>query len=202
VVTLSQTTTTAAAIVSINGVVQIPTTSYGITGTTLTFTEAPATGDLIEVRTLVTATVAASLGSPNGFVTVQTANNGVLLQAGAAAATDRLRLNTSGALENLNANTVVATADTLTTVDSFAKASFRSAKYLVQSSTTGGKYQIAEVLVVHDDTTSYRTVYGITETAGNVGTFETTISGSDVLLQYVAAQNNTNVRIYKIYNPI
>jgi hypothetical protein len=200
--TLSQTTTTSAAIVSINGVVQIPTTSYGISGTTLTFTEAPATGDLIEVRTLVTATVAASLGSPNSFVTVQTTNSGVLLQAGAAAATDRLRLNTGGALENLNPNTAVASANTLTTVDSFAKASFRSAKYLVQSSTTGGKYQIAEVLIVHDDTTSYRTVYGIVETAGNVGTFETTISGSDVLLQYVAAQNNTNVRIYKIYNPI
>ena len=202
VFTLSQTTTTAAAIVSINGVVQIPTTAYGISGTTLTFTEAPASGDLIEVRTLVTATVAASLGSPNGFVSVEATNSGVILKAGAAAATDRLRLNTGGALENLNANTAVATANTLTTIDTFAKASFRSAKYLVQSSTTGGKYQIAEVLVVHDDTTSTRTVYGITETAGNVGTFETTISGSDVLLQYVAAQNNTNVRIYKIYNPI
>ena len=202
VFTLSQNTTTAAALVSINGVVQIPTTSYGISGTTLTFTEAPASGDLIEVRTLVTATVAASLGSPNGFVSVEAANSGVILKAGAAAATDRLRLNTSGALENLNSNTAVATANTLTTIDTFAKASFRSAKYMVQSSTTGGKYQIAEVLVVHDDTTSTRTVYGITETAGNVGTFETTISGSNVLLQYVAAQNNTNVRIYKIYNPI
>jgi hypothetical protein len=52
--TLQSTQTTASCIVSINGVLQLPTTAYGVSGTTLTFTEAPATGDTIEVREVTT----------------------------------------------------------------------------------------------------------------------------------------------------
>ena len=50
--TISRTSTTAATIVMLNGVVQVPTTAYAVSGTTLTFTEAPATGDVIDVRLL------------------------------------------------------------------------------------------------------------------------------------------------------
>ena len=39
--------TTAGCMVSINGVVQLPTTAYAISGTTITFTEAPANGCLL-----------------------------------------------------------------------------------------------------------------------------------------------------------
>jgi len=52
--TLSSAGTTATTIVMINGVVQIPTTAYAVSGTTLTFTEAPATGDVIDARVLTT----------------------------------------------------------------------------------------------------------------------------------------------------
>lgn len=54
--TLSESATTASVIVSINGVIQLPTVSYSVSGTTLTFTEAPATGDVIEARRLTTTT--------------------------------------------------------------------------------------------------------------------------------------------------
>ena len=50
--TISRTSTTAATIVMLNGVVQVPTTAYSVSGTTLTFTEAPKTGDVIDVRLL------------------------------------------------------------------------------------------------------------------------------------------------------
>ena len=50
--TISRASTTAATIVMLNGVVQVPTTAYAVSGTTLTFTEAPATGDVIDVRLL------------------------------------------------------------------------------------------------------------------------------------------------------
>jgi hypothetical protein len=197
--TLSQTTTTAAAIVSINGVVQIPTTAYSISGTTLTFTEAPATGDSIEVRTLVTSTTAASLSSPNGNVTIATNNDGSLFQAGTTSGTNRYKLNTNGAWETLNANTAVASANTATTVDSFYSNTYRSARYTAQASTTGGKYQVSELVVVHDDTTAYVTEYGVTQTNGNVGTFVTTITSGSVLVQFVGENANTNVRLTKNY---
>jgi len=54
--TLNEESSTASAIVTINGVVQLPTTAYAISGTTLTFTEAPESGDEIEVRRLTTTT--------------------------------------------------------------------------------------------------------------------------------------------------
>jgi len=49
---LDTSTTTAAALIMLNGVVQIPTTAYSVSTTTLTFTEAPASGDVIDVRFL------------------------------------------------------------------------------------------------------------------------------------------------------
>ena len=49
--TLSNTTTTTGVLISINGTLQQPTSAYSISGgTTLHFVEAPAAGDVIEVR--------------------------------------------------------------------------------------------------------------------------------------------------------
>jgi hypothetical protein len=56
VFTLAGNSTTAATIVSINGVQQIPTTAYAVTNNILTFTEAPEIGDAIDVRVLLTTT--------------------------------------------------------------------------------------------------------------------------------------------------
>ena len=52
---LDRTTTTAAALIMLNGVVQLPTTAYAVTpspGNSLVFTEAPAAGDVIDIRFL------------------------------------------------------------------------------------------------------------------------------------------------------
>ena len=45
---------TAGTIVSINGVVQEPTTAYSISGNVVTFTEAPSSTDRIDFRVFVT----------------------------------------------------------------------------------------------------------------------------------------------------
>mgnify|MGYP003345934594 CR=1 FL=1 len=50
--TLSETASTDSVIVSINGVVQIPTTAYSVSGTTLTFGVAPPNSSFIEVTTM------------------------------------------------------------------------------------------------------------------------------------------------------
>ena len=70
--TLSEAQTTASCIVSINGVVQLPTDAYAVSGTTLTFTEAPATGDKVEVRKITTTTTITNLSSAGGEATVTT----------------------------------------------------------------------------------------------------------------------------------
>lgn len=80
--TLSAAATTNSVIVSINGVVQIPTIAYSVGGvgsTTLTFTEAPQTGDIIDVRSLITTTQVVSISnSPgNAVVAVNSTSNEV-----------------------------------------------------------------------------------------------------------------------------
>jgi len=52
VFTLDRDSTTAASLVMLNGVVQLPTTAYSVSGNTLTFTEAPASSDIIDIRFL------------------------------------------------------------------------------------------------------------------------------------------------------
>ena len=96
--TLGAAATTAGVIASINGVVQLPTTAYSVSGTTLTFTEAPATGDKIEVRRIITTSTVASLESPNGYVQFEAADDGAKIRAGASAATLRWTINTDGDL--------------------------------------------------------------------------------------------------------
>jgi hypothetical protein len=63
--------TTASCIVSINGILQVPVTAYAVAGTTLTFTEAPAVGDLIEVREIVTTTSVKGITNANGSAVIE-----------------------------------------------------------------------------------------------------------------------------------
>jgi hypothetical protein len=50
--TLDRESTTAAVLVMLNGIVQIPISSYTVTGNSLVFTQAPAVSDIIDIRFL------------------------------------------------------------------------------------------------------------------------------------------------------
>ncbi len=69
--TLGSEQTTASCIVSINGVVQLPTVAYSVTSTTLTFTEAPQSGDVIDVRQITTTTSVTSISNTGGNAVIQ-----------------------------------------------------------------------------------------------------------------------------------
>lgn len=65
--------TTNSCIVSINGVIQIPNLAYGVSGAggnVLTFTEAPAVGDIIDVRQVTTTTTVTSISNSSGNAVV------------------------------------------------------------------------------------------------------------------------------------
>jgi len=72
--TLSANSTTAATVVSINGIVQEPTTAYSVSGTTLTFTEAPAVSDNIDARILTTTTSVTGIQNSSGNAAVEALN--------------------------------------------------------------------------------------------------------------------------------
>ena len=74
---INESISSADAIVTINGLVQKPTTHYSISGSTITFTTTPSTDDSIEVRRFVGQTSGGgggggdldfgTFGSPSGF---------------------------------------------------------------------------------------------------------------------------------------
>jgi hypothetical protein len=78
--TLSEDSTTAATIVSINGVVQIPTTAYSVTGNSLVFTEAPEVSDTIDARILTTTTTVTNIENVSGNAVVEVLETAATVQ--------------------------------------------------------------------------------------------------------------------------
>ena len=202
--TLGGSTTTAATIVSINGVLQIPTLAYSITsGTTLAFTEAPASGDVIDVRRLTTTTTVSGLTSTSGYTAIDVSGDstGIVFKTGTSSAANVAIISPTGAFVNTNANVSVASANTATTIDTMDNTVYRSAKYVVQV-TNGASYQVSEALVITNGTVSTVSEYGTVRTGANLGILSATVSGSNTLVQFIAANATNNVRVQKNYNLI
>jgi hypothetical protein len=114
--TLSSTQTTNSCIVSINGVVQIPTSAYSVSGTdptcVLTFTEAPLSGDLIDVRQITTTTTVTSIANSSGNAVVSTSETAAQVNV-----TGDLSVNGTILGGNIN-STAITNGNSSVTVDS------------------------------------------------------------------------------------
>jgi hypothetical protein len=80
--TLSEDSTTAATIVAINGVVQIPVTAYSVSGNVLTFTEAPESTDVIDARILTTSTTVTGINNATNTAAVEAPAGGNVVVIG------------------------------------------------------------------------------------------------------------------------
>jgi hypothetical protein len=69
--TLDSDQTTDSCIVSINGIVQIPVVAYAVSGNVLTFTEAPLSQDVIEVRKLTTTAQVKAISNSTGNALIE-----------------------------------------------------------------------------------------------------------------------------------
>jgi len=201
--TLATAQTTASCIVSINGVVQIPTLAYSVSGTTLTFTEAPSSTDIIDVRMLTTTTTVFGVASVNGYMQLLTDNDGVYVYTGTNTTNVTTYWDTSGAEVNTRANVTTSTTGN-TAIDSFSPTVYSSAEYLITSTISGTNIRdITKILVVTDGTNAYRTVYGVTGTAGNtLTTWSANVYSGNVTLWGSSANANTIYRVKKDYQAI
>jgi hypothetical protein len=82
-----------------------------------------------------------------------------------------------------------------TSIDSFSASDYRSAKYQIQI-TKGSEYQITEVFVVHDGTSSYQTEYATVKTGTTLSTFSSDIDTGSVRL--LATPSNSESTTFKI----
>jgi hypothetical protein len=200
VFTLSRESSTNATLVTLNGVVQEPSIAYDVDtldNVTLTFTEAPAVGDEINIRTFATTQTVSGLSSANGYVEIIADNSGIDIYGSTVAAGQRrVRIETDGAFAFTPAGTSVNTSATV--VDSFDKAVYRSAKYIAQV-TNGSNYETTEILVVHDGTTAYKTQYATINTGGSLGTFTAIVNGSNVELKFAGTSSGNTVKVQITY---
>ena len=131
------------------------TSTHKIIGAGLTTVTSDASGNITisssftETDTLATVTARGNTTTAN----IQLNNGAAVALAGATAAKIFTNAVTPG---NITANTEV-------TVDSFATATYRSAKYTIQL-VQGTKYQQHEVRLIHDGTAAYMTEYAVLET--------------------------------------
>lgn len=94
---------------------------------------------------------------------------------------------------NISGSTVTTTSTSVTTVNSFAASTFRSARYTVQiTNSTDSTYQITEILLIHNGTTPEITEYGSIHTGAAVeATFDADISSGSVRLRATPASGDT-----------
>ena len=88
-----------------------------------------------------------------------------------------------------------------TVIDSFAKATYRSAKYVLSISNSGGtEFETTEILVTHNGTTATRTQYATISTGGAaLGTTSVAVNGANVELSYTGAASGNAVKLSVSY---
>jgi hypothetical protein len=195
--TMAGTSTTAATVIAINGVLQIPTTAYSVSGTTLTFTEAPAVGDVIDVRRLATTAVVTGIASTNGYMQVLVDNSLIQLTTGAAAPNLTTAWNVSGAEINYRSNITVVTDGVPYEIDRFDGTLYSSGEFTVTSTIRNTNIrEIAKILAVHNTGNATITTFGVVNTAGNsLTTFTANIVTGNVRIYATVTNPNTVIRI-------
>ena len=98
---------------------------------------------------------------------------------------------------NIDSNNIITTTNSANQVlDLFSTALYRSVKYQVQV-TSSTSYQISELLLIHDGTTSYITEYGLITTNGVLMSYDTDVSGGSVRLLISPTNNNNSIKFTK-----
>lgn len=96
-------------------------------------------------------------------------------------------------------NIVVVNYSTTTTnqsvIDSFSRKTYQSAKYQIQVE-CNNSYQTTELLVVHDNVSTYITEYGTINTQNSLATFTTDLSGNTIRL--LATPSSSNLTKFKL----
>jgi hypothetical protein len=216
--TVNNATTTNATIVSVNGVLQLPTISYAMVGGNIVFTEAPATGDVVDVRSLTTTTTISQLSSSNGFVIfdVSNATNSYAnIIAGVSSPITRVQLSADGILGFVNNTKVmvdqvavnIAANATPYVIDTFAQGLYTSATYQIKAKRgtgAGANIEAYSATVITDGAGSaWINTYGVINNGYAMGVLSANVVAGNVQMYYTgtnaAAVVQANVKTYTTY---
>lgn len=179
-------TSTAGTLVLDTGVIVVSGTDAGIFNTTIS-----------NINIGLAANV--TLGSPGGNVTAR----GNLI-ANNFRTTGNLVVESTATITNLkvseiSSNRTPVSVTVGTVIDSFSVNKYRSAKYTMRVNSDDG-YQAVEVLLIHDNTNSYVTIYGSLSTIGtDIIVLSTDIVSGNVRMLATTASTNTTVNLLGVY---
>jgi hypothetical protein len=207
--TIQSNTTTASTLVSINGVVQFPVLAYEVTGNQLVFTEAPAVGDVIDVRVLTLTATVGGIASGNGYNQFVADSTGSSIWTGLSSTTQRVLVDPVGNM-NLIAGTKTTYDQTATNIsssaapvliDTWSTSSYSTAKYVVQAKNGANKLESMEALVVAEDGNASVVTYAVVNSHGaTMGTLSANVLSGNCRLYYTSSSlSNSNVKVYTTY---
>lgn len=131
----------------------------------------------------------------NGLDYTATTGTSIVLSGSPADSGDTVTISSFAASTiNRDFNTAVLTTTSANqAIDSFAKTTTRTAKYVVQMS-QNNRYHSQEVLIIHDGTTASMVEYADIYTESDLGTLDADISGNAVRLLVTPNYANTTVK--------
>jgi hypothetical protein len=113
------------------------------------------------------------------------------LYVGGLVNTNTLKLDNQS---SITTGTYTTTSISTVTVDSFAKASYRTAKYTMQI-TSATVYHSEEITIIHDGTTPRIVEYGVIYSNGtSLGSFDVDIVGGNVELIFTPVNSSTTLK--------
>jgi hypothetical protein len=204
VFTIQANSTTAGTIVSINGVVQFPVLAYGISGTTLTFTEPPAPEDVIDVRVLSTTSSISTLASGNGLQQFIAGDQGLELWTGTSATFKRVEIDRVGNMNMLAGQkltyeqtpTNIAANNTPYIISTWDQTEYTTAKYVISAKRGATNFQSMEALVTSDGQgNAFITTYAVQNNGTDMGGLTANVVGGNVQVYWTTTTNITNANV-------
>jgi len=206
---LTQDSTTAGTVVSINGVIQLPDVGYSITGNVLSLSEPPLATDVVEARTIASTSTINSISEGNSYIHFGSAVNSYPITAtvgsvdkvliGVDNVTVYNTLVTNNGISSNNAN-ISLVQDTTTAIDTFNLSKYRTAKYVVSiSDFANNKYQSAELLVNHNGVDANIFAMSVTTSGSEFVSFSASVTDTDVVVQANSSSLNSYCNLQQIY---
>lgn len=140
------------------------------------------------------ATTATAVSITNSTASTSTSTGALIVSGGIGVAGNvHVGGDVRDNVTHSTSKTATVATTTITNVDTFPLATYRSGRYLIQI-TQGSNYQMSELRIIHNGTTTYITEYSVLETNGELGDFTADISGADVRVR-VTMKTSTSAAI-------